>query len=932
MPVSAPPSASASPDVLDAPWAATQDTVFEAYDTAPEGLSEPEVTDRRRRYGPNALREIERVSAWVLLANQLASLVVLLLAAAAAVSFAFGDFIEAAAIGVVLVVNTGIGFVMEWRAVRSMEALQKLDRVPAVVRRSGSPVRLSAEEIVPGDIVLLDEGDVITADLRLIETSKLQVDESALTGESVPVDKHEDPVSEETPLADRACMAYKGTAVTRGSGAGVVVSTGMNTELGDISSLVESADQDATPLEDRLDQLARSLVVVVLVLAAVVAGVGFYAGRDPRLMIEMGIALAVAAVPEGLPVVATIALARGLRRMARRNALVRRLSSVETLGATSVICTDKTGTLTENRMTVRRLLLPDGPDGLRVESIDETDPSDATGDGQRSASTTDDAALTLAAWVSALCNTASLADDDPLSVVGDPMEGALLQFALRLGHSPRELTRQLPETDRVAFERATKMMASLRQSDSGPFVAVKGAPEAVLSASSHEVGAPGASGAGAVSSPLDLLSPSAVRPLDDGRRQVWLEANERLAKEGLRVLALAAKRTETASTDDDAVYNDLSFLGLVGLVDPPREDVKDAIQACQRAGIRVVMVTGDQAPTAQYVANAVGLQSGEGLPVVHGSDFDHAFASDPTQAARSSIFARVTPRQKLELIDHLQADGSVVAMTGDGVNDAPALKSADIGVAMGQRGTQVAQEAADVVLQDDAFSTIVAAVEEGRTIFNNIRAFVRYLLSCNVGEVMAVGTAALLGLPLPLLPLQILFLNLVTDVFPALALGMGEAETDVLESPPRPADESVVTRRHWTGIALYGVVFAASVLGSLLLARWGLGFSSEDAVTVSFLVLAFGQLWHVFNMRSPGAHPLRNVVVQNGFVWAALGLCTALLGAAVYVPTFAQVLSLSPPSPTGWLLVAGGSLLPLFAGQIGLAVLAARSQPATSPA
>jgi len=891
--------------------------VFEAYDTAPVGLSESEATDRRRRYGPNLLREVERVSVWTLLANQLASLVVLLLAAAAAVSLFFGDVIEAAAIGVVLVVNTAIGFVMEWRAVRSMEALQELDRVSTVVRRGGSAVRISAENVVPGDVVLLDEGDMITADLRLTDSSKLQVDESALTGESVPADKHEDPVAEETPLADRACMAYKGTAVTRGSGEGVVVATGMSTELGEISSLVASAQQGATPLEDRLDQLARSLVLVVLVLVAVVAGVGFYAGRDPRLMIEMGIALAVAAIPEGLPVVATIALARGLRRMARRNALVRRLSSVETLGATSVICTDKTGTLTENRMTVRRLLLADGADGLRAVSLDAAEPTDPIGNGSAATSTAEDPALTLATWISALCNTASLTDDSPKTLVGDPMEGALLQFALHLKQSPQDLKRQLPETDRVAFERATKMMASCRQSDLGTFVAVKGAPEAVLAASSHEVGTPRKP----ATSPLDLLTPSALRPLDDDRREAWQAANEDLAADGLRVLALAGKLTETSSPEDGAVYQDLGFLGLIGLVDPPREDVKNAVHACQNAGIRVVMVTGDQAPTARYVARAVGLHGSaadEELTVVHGRDFDAAFASDPTQAARSSIFARVTPRQKLELIDHLQADGNVVAMTGDGVNDAPALKSADIGVAMGQRGTQVAQEAADVVLQDDAFSTIVAAVEEGRTIFTNIRAFVRYLLSCNVGEVMAVGTAALAGLPLPLLPLQILFLNLVTDVFPALALGMGDAETDVLESKPRPAEEPVVTRQHWIEISLFGVAFAGSVLGVLLIARWGLGLSAGEALTVSFLALAFGQLWHVFNMRSPDAHPLRNVVVKNPYVWGALLLCTLLLFAAVYVPTFAQVLSLTPPSLTGWVLAAGGSLLPLLAGQTAM--------------
>lgn len=859
-------------------------------------------------YGPNALQRVEPIPLWIILRNQVESLVVLLLVAAAVVAFAFGEIVEAIAIGVVLVLNTAIGFGMEWRAIRSMESLRRLGQVPATVRRDGRIQRVSAEDLVPGDIVVLEEGDVVTADLRLLTASNLQLDESALTGESVPVDKSPDSVPDDTDLPERTPMTYKGTAVTRGSGEGIVVGTGMKTELGAISALVAEADDDATPLEDRLDELGRGLVLVVIGLVVAIVAIGTASGRDPTLMVEMGIALAVAAIPEGLPVVATIALARGLRRMAARNALVRRLSSVETLGATSVICTDKTGTLTENRMAVEKLLLPDGEETGEIRSLSfdrdpEADPDagDIPADGRASEA---DAPRDLAAWIAALCTTASLDPNDPEVVVGDPMEGALLRFGQRLG-VPVDGD-AFPERDRVAFDRATKMMASIRETDAGAVVAVKGAPEAVLTACTTEIGSAGADGFG-------LLEAGATHPLSEKRREAWLRGNQALASEGLRILGLAAKRAPS-SASADAVYEDLVFVGLIALVDPPRSDVRTSITGCHDAGIRVVMVTGDQPETARYIARAVGIVDSDSAPVVRGSDLE----TDDTSAATTDIYARVTPAQKLTLVDRIQASGHIVAMTGDGVNDAPALKSADIGVAMGQRGTQVAQEAADVVLQDDAFSTIVAAVEEGRMIFSNIRAFVRFLLSCNVGEVMIVGTAAFAGMPLPILPLQILFLNLVTDVFPALALGMGEAERDVMREPPRPKEEPVLTRRHWTGIAGYGVLFTVSVLSTLFVARTALNYDATEAVTVSFLALAFGQLLHVFNMRSPGSGLFRNVVVENRYVWGAILLCTVLLLVSVYAPPIARVLSLSVLPLEGWLLVAAGSTVPLIVGQVVL--------------
>ena len=894
-------SGSSAPGPPDHPWHAAADTIREALAVDPKkGLSERAVEERRKQYGPNTLQETETRSPWAILLDQFKSLVVALLFAAALVSLFFGDIPETIAIGVVLVLNSAIGFFMEWRAVRSMEALHQLADVPAVVRRDGRVQQISADELVPGDVAILDEGDVVTADLRIIEASKLQADESALTGESVPVDKTTEPVPADAPLAERSSMTFKGTSITRGSGEGVVIHTAMDTELGDISSLVEEAESEETPLEERLDALARSLVGVVLVLGVAVAGSGILAGRELQLMIETGIALAVAAIPEGLPIVATIALARGLRRMARRHALVRRLSSVETLGSTSVICTDKTGTLTENRMTVQQLAL--STEMVSVRSDDDAPPFAREDEALDPA---EDPLLDTALRVAVLCNATSLDHaprGDGAPTVGDPMEAALLQMGRLAEYDRATLLDEWPEVKRDAFDRETKKMATFHEAPDGDYlVAVKGAPEAVLDASSH------------------VATQGDSTPMDSDARQRWLDQNHAMAEDGLRVIALA---TRTTDSKDAPFYEDLHFLGLVGLLDPPRSDVKPSIDRCKQAGIEVVMVTGDQPATARHLARAVGLTSDDDPPLINSSDFvdpDTASPDERERMLRTPIFARATPRQKLDLIDLHQANGRIVAMTGDGVNDAPALKSADIGIAMGQRGTQVAQEAADMVLQDDSFSTIVAAVEEGRTIYHNIQNFVYYLMSCNVGEVMVVGLASLAGIMLPLLPLQILFLNLVTDVFPALALGVGESESDVMEHPPRDPDEPILGRRRWVEIALYGVAFTVAVLGALYFARAYLQLAPNEAVTISFLTLALAQLWHVFNMRSPGASAFNNAITRNRYVWGALALCITLLLVAIYVPVLAEPLSVVPPAPTHWLLILGASFLPLVIGQIGLA-------------
>lgn len=882
--------------VPEKPWASPSDEILEALQVDPDsGLTESAASRRREEFGKNRLREAERRSAWEILVEQFKSLVVLLLVVAAGVSFVFGEFIDGIAILAVVVINAAIGFFTELRAVRSMEALKELGDVQAKVRRNGEVQVVNAEELVPGDIAILEGGDVVTADMRLLEAAKLQANESALTGESVPVGKQVEPVEGDAPVAERASMVFKGTAITRGSGVAVVVTTGMETELGEISELVEEAEAEETPLEERLDKLGHRLIVVTLVIAALVAVAGIVRGREILQMIETAIALAVAAIPEGLPIVATIALARGMRRMAKRNALVNRLAAVETLGGTNVICTDKTGTLTENQMTLTELTLTNGEvhvsgEGLELEGEFSRDDEDVSPE--------EDSLLRRALEVGVLCNNATLPSADAEEdAIGDPVEVALLVAGAKADIHRDELLEELPEEREVAFDPEVKMMATFHQAGGRFRVAVKGAPEAVLNASNG------------------LSNGENESELDDEEREAWRERNEQMAEEGLRVLAVAEKRVDNPDADP---YESLNFLGLVGLLDPPREEVKGAIRDCQEAGIQVVMVTGDQAATARNVALAVGLADEENATVIEGRELEEMGEGESTleRIRDASILARVSPKQKLDLIDAYQQQGLIVAMTGDGVNDAPALKKADIGVAMGQRGTQVAREAADMVLTDDAFTSIVAAVEQGRAIFNNIRKFVVYLLSCNVSEVFAVGLASLLALPLPILPLQILFLNLVTDVFPALALGMGEAEEGVMEQPPRDPEEAILLRHHWYAVGGYGLLLTMAVLAALMLALNWLQVSEVEAVTISFLTLAFAQLWNVFNMRSPEANVLRNEITTNPYVWGALVLCTILLLLAVYLPGLSDLLNTTNPGLNGWLLVLGMSILPTAVAQV----------------
>lgn len=855
------------------------------------GLCKKDAKNRLLTYGPNNLRARKRTSIWQLLQSQFENSVVWLFTAAAVIAFIFGEWKEGFAVLIVLLINASFGFSTELRAVRSMEALRALGNMTTRVRRDGKAILISAEELVPGDIVLIEGGDIITADLRLLEASNLSADESALTGESVPVLKQVEAVASDSAIGDRLSMLFKGTAITQGSGLGIVVATGMSSELGKISKLVDEANAERSPLERQLQRLSGQLVKFTLAIVILIGSVGVLTGRDLFLIIETTIALAVAAIPEGLLIVATMALARGMWRIAEQNALIEKLSAVETLGATTVIFTDKTGTLTENSMKLRELDLVEG-----FIELNHNTGNFVSADQDFDMHSSQVFNQALKALI--LCNNAELGED-PTKHTGDTLEIAFLEAGLLAKKKKSVLLEQFTKVREVAFDADSKLMATIHKDADRYLVCVKGAPEAVLRYSTH------------------YPHNNALDQMDKKTLLLWRDRTNEMAARGMRVLAVATKYTDNS---DEEAYSNLTFLGLLGMYDPPRADVSAAIATCREAGIRVVMITGDHAVTAKSIAQTVGLADNI-TEVIEGNQLKAPHEQTKKELAQirnASVFARVSPSQKLGLIAAYQSYGEIVAMTGDGVNDAPALKKADIGIAMGLRGTQVAREAADMVLRDDAFKTIVVAIREGRIIFRNIQRFVIYLLSCNLSEVLVVGLAILFGLPLPLLPLQILFLNLVTDVFPAFALGMGEEDGHVLKVPPRDPKKPIITRSMWIEMVAHSITITIATLGSLLIARHVFMIDQEEATTVSFLTLAFAQLWHVFNMRDPNSNFFSNAITRNGYVWSAILISILFLMIAIYVPSFADTLQLRIPSIEIWGLIIGMSLLPLLVGQLGL--------------
>ena len=883
-------------EILSQPWRKKSERLLSALNVSPnEGLEPFQIQKYRKVFGSNEFQKSEKKSTWKILLNQFKNFLIAILVVAAVVSFLFQEYVDGISIIFVILINTIIGFYTELRANRSMEALSEMTKTKSKVRR-GEIIKINADELVVGDIIVFEEGDLIPADARVLKSENLQLNESPLTGESVPIDKIEKKIEGDIPLAERNNMIYKGTGITRGSGEALVVSTGIDTELGKISSLVESVREGETPLTKRLSVLARKLFIITIVIAVIVAFVGILRGKEFFIMIETSIALAVAAVPEGLPIVATIALARGMWRMAEKNALINKLSAVEALGSTNIICADKTGTLTENRMTATKIIIQDTH--IEITGTGLKKEGDFI-DREKKVDPKENVLLNKILKVGVLCNNAFIPKEgeiDSSKFIGNPMEIALLIMGAKAGIWREELLEEYKEEKEFSFDYNKKMMATYNKSNGNYLASVKGAPEQVLKASTS------------------IQTLDSIENLNERLQEKILEENESLAKEGLRILAFAFK--EINSLDEDP-YKDLIFLGLIAFLDPPREEVKPVINKVLNAGIKIVMITGDQAPTAKKIGIKLGIVEDNDIDIITGNDLEdleNLNEDQPTKILNANIFARVTPEQKLQLIDVYQEANNVVAMTGDGVNDAPALRKANIGVAMGIRGTQVAQEASDMVLQDDDFGSIANAVEEGRTIANNIRKFVIYLLSCNISEILLILLASIFNLPLPITPLQILYLNIVTDVFPALALAVGESTPDIMSNPPRAPDEPIIHRTHWILISLYGFILTMTVLMSFLIS---LSINEIDYVTtISFLTLAFTQLWHVFNMRNKGSKFLKNEITLNKYVWGAIILTFILLIIPVYLPFISDILGIVDPGIVGWIFIMGMSFIPFIIGQL----------------
>jgi P-type Ca2+ transporter type 2C len=803
------------------------------------GLSQTEASRRRSEVGRNELREPQQLSSWRILTDQLRSAVVALLVAAVVAGLLIGETLEAAAVAVVIVVNTIVGFVTELRAIRSMEALRHLTATLADVERDDRRDEIDAVELVPGDIVSVEAGDRVPADVRLLDVADLEVEESALTGESQTVAKDPAAVGTGIPLGDRSCMLYMGTTIRGGRGRGVVVATGAATEVGRIADLAASTDTMQAPLQVGLERLGRTLSVVVVGLAGVLGVLGFLRGLETREVVEVAIALAVAIVPEGLPAVATLTLTVGMRRMSREHALVRRLPTVETLGSTTVIASDKTGTLTANEMSVVEVALADGADPAAL-------------------------------WETAsLCNDADVAaDGDP---VGDPTEVALLLGASGAGVDWRRLREDQPRVDEVPFDSAAKRMAVIVDGT----VHAKGAPEV-------------------------LLDPTLDR--------VLLAQVDDMSDRALRTLAIARGPVPKGPAIEDRVFADLNPLGVVGITDPPRPAAIAAVATCHIAGIRVVMITGDQPRTALAVARELGLRDERAIT---GPELDQLSDDQLTALIRDvDVFARVAPEHKLRLVRALQADGEVVAVTGDGVNDAPALRQADVGIAMGRTGTEVAREAADIVLTTDDFSTIENAVQEGRRIFENIRRFAQFLFSWHLSVVLVVTAAIALGMDAPLAGLMILWNNLIIDVIPSFALALEPSSDDAMRQPPRPKSEPVLGAGTVRRIVSQGSLVGAVGFAAYLLATGPLDLALDQARTMTFITLTTAQLLAVFNARTDTGSGFRGAT-RNPYLWGALALTTALEAVALGVPAVRDLLGLTLLDADAWVLGLGLATLPL---------------------
>jgi len=846
----------------------TAEQALNGLGSSTDGLSTTEAERRLAEYGPNELRRSKKISPWRLFLEQFKDLLIIILLVAVILSAILGETVDAIVIFIIILFAAGLGFIQEYRAERSIEALKKMAAPLARVIRDGKHRDIPASEIVPGDVVLLKTGDRMPADGRLLESINLRTDEASLTGESTPVEKIAQPVKGEVSIGDRRNMVFAGTSASYGRGTAVITTTGMDTEFGQIARLLQEVKEEETPLQINLDRMGRMIVIAALGLTFVLAVLGILRGHGLLEMLLWGVSLAVAAVPEALPAVVTISLSLGVQKMAKRHALVRKLPAVETLGSTTYICSDKTGTLTQDQMTIRRLYV----DGRTIDVSGSG--YEPRGDFADKGKMVDPGSLpTLQRLLVAgvLCNDTSLSNENGAwDIKGDPTEGALVVLAAKAGLNQQELAQSTPRIHEIPFTSESKRMTTVHEMPQGRTAMAKGAAEVILGDCRY------------------VLLQDKEDELDTASRGRILSAAQEMADNALRVLGLAYKSTYSSESDADMQKN-MVFLGLVGMIDPPRPEVKEAIKLCDRAGIRTVMITGDHKATAIAIAKELGLIKG-GL-AYSGAELDQFSQGEFEELVEKiDVYARVSPSHKLRVVEALTRKGHVVAMTGDGVNDAPALKKADIGIAMGISGTDVTKEAAGMVLTDDNFASIVAAVEEGRGIFSNIKKYLVYLLSCNLGEILLMAAAILLG-PLmglengvlPLIAIQILYLNLATDGLPAIALSIDPPDTDLMQRKPRPRNQTIFTRPVMTYLLLAGLWTAAVSLGVFV---WAVnaGRSVEEAQSLCFVTLILIEFFNAFNCRSLDHSLFQVGIFKNRWLWLAIIWECLLLLLIVYLP------------------------------------------------
>lgn len=856
------------------------------------GLLASEIEAKLEQYGENRLQAKKGRTTLQMILEQFKDFMVIVLIAASILSIAVGELADGCVILGIVVLNAILGVVQENKASNALKALKEMSAPKAKVIRNGELQTIDSPNIVPGDLIVLEAGDYVPADVRLIDSVNLRIDESALTGESVAVEKDASKVMEEgTLLADRKNSAYMGTIVTYGRGRGLVYGTGMSTEIGKIASMLNEAEEGLTPLQKKLAEFGKLLGIICIVVCVIIFGLGMLR-QQPLLEVFMtAISLAVAAIPEGLPAVVTVVLAMGMQRMIKRHAIMKKLSAVETLGSTTVICTDKTGTLTQNKMTVLKVY-----DGVSEWEVTGTG---YTFGGEIKSSDKKLQNLDYLLKAAVLCNDSQIKDE---AVIGDPTEGALIVLGEKGGYSKDALNKKFPRLKEFPFDSDRKMMSTLHNIEGEHLMFTKGAPDILISRSSK------------------ILLDGEIKEFTDTDRTRIQEMNGSYAKKALRVLGYAYKVVnENSSLENEE--QEMIFIGLTCMIDPPREEAKEAIMLCKKAGIRVVMITGDHITTASAIASEIGVIS-DASQALEGHKIDNYSKEEFINVVKNiNVFARVSPEHKVRIVEAIKANGDVVAMTGDGVNDAPALKKADIGIAMGITGTDVSKEAADMILTDDNFASIVDAVEEGRTIYSNIRKFVGFLLSCNVGEILIIFFAMVVGWAVPLVPIQLLWINLITDSFPAFALGLEEGEKGVMDKKPRNPKEPLVDKKMRIAIAFQSVALAVAVLAS-----YRIGFvlagdvESEMALTVArtfcFTTLIFGEMLRAYSARSEVLSIFKMNFLGNKFLNFSVIIAVVLLLIVIYVPALQGIFSTASLNLLQLSVAFGLSLIPLLAGEI----------------